>query len=158
MFASSLASAHLTLNCPSFLLQKWGGDPESKDNRLSGSQTLFLHIKQTVKNVSRLSKDTLFFQTFEEISRGLLAYANLLESKIPKKPDTSHLTPRTCIILPFESRAHSPILLSVGRAEEIQAVCLIVNTAEYCNETMPHLEESLKKVTSLNLLVSIGSG
>jgi hypothetical protein len=109
----------LTLVCPSFLLQKWGGDPESKDNRLSGSQTLFLHIKQTVKNVSRLSKDTLFFQTFEEISRGLLAYANLLESKIPKKPDTSHLTPRAsslpCVLV--FSAAHLSLVYLVRRGD-----------------------------------------
>jgi hypothetical protein len=31
-------------------------------------------------------------------------------------------------------------------------VCLIVNTAEYCNETMPHLEDSLKKVGFVNLV------
>jgi len=73
-----------------------------------------------------LSTGQILFSIFWEYQQGLLAYASLVESRLPRKPE-----------LPSSSELNQ---------NEIRTTCLIINTAEYCNETLNSLQESMTKV------------
>merc|ERR1712025_739232 len=113
--------------------EKWEPDPIDSDDstRLMGSDELFLYVKKSIKRCSRLAKGEVLFKLFNEYKRGLALYVDLLDSKLPRGESLkSGLDPE-----PLEL-THLQVI----------STCLILNTAEYCNDTIPSLQESIKKL------------
>lgn len=102
--------------------EDWKIEEEKLKARLSGSDELFLHIKRSVGRCARLTTGKVLFDVSYEYIRGISNYRQLLLSRLPRKPDSQGE-------------------ISV---DEIRTTCLIINTAEYCNETLPSLEEKVR--------------
>jgi hypothetical protein len=107
-----------------------GSSEESKTkDRFNGSDDLFLYIKQSINRCSKLTKNITFLELFKEYRRGLDIYADLLLEHIPKRSEYQ--------------QQNTNFSLSV---QEIYQCCFIVNTAFYCSETIPALQDSIKKL------------
>jgi hypothetical protein len=107
------------------LQEKWAPDAEdleSLEKRLAGSDDLFVYVKKSSKRCAKLTNKGTFFSVFVEYRRGLSLYADLLRSRISQAPNPPPTTTRDTV-----------------------ALCLLANTAEYCNELIPSLEGSIKR-------------
>eukprot|EP00899_Mesostigma_viride_P016160 jgi/Mesvir1/24545/Mv21883-RA.1 len=106
---------------------------EGRENRmLSSSTQLFLHIKRSFKRCSALTKAETLFQLSKVFQRVLKAYATKLSTKLP----------RTSVL---STNAGTDWHVKMTDREK-QVTCYIVNTAEYCVETVGQLGDTIGKV------------
>jgi len=83
---------------------------------------------------------------------GLILYADLLESKLPEKDTTTN--PDIALSIgdraPFAKTQMTNVLmfnLLYGLVTgQVKSTCLILNTAEYCSETVSQLQDMVQKV------------
>jgi hypothetical protein len=76
--------------------------------------------------VNRLARDQTFFQMFRVYRSGISSYVDMLDGRLPARvPGRTEEKP-------------------CGRGE-LQQMCVIVNTAEYCYDTLPPFGESVRK-------------
>lgn len=102
--------------------EKWNSPEESKaKDRFGGSDDLFLYVKNSINRCSKLTRNQTFYQLYQEYRRGLQLYCDLLDKHLPRKGDGVALSDRELIL-----------------------ACYIVNTGEYCNETIPALEGNIR--------------
>jgi len=85
-------------------------------DRFGSSNDLFQYIKNSINRCSKLNKNTTLIALFQEYKHGLRLYCQLLESKLPRKPEGQTLN-----------------------QTEVVLTCFIVNTCEYVVETLPGL-------------------
>ncbi|CAI2168563.1 16218_t:CDS:10 [Funneliformis geosporum] len=97
-------------------------DDDNSTSVLQSSIDLFLYYKETLVNCSKLSTRKPFYDLCIVFSKWLRTYANeVLIGKLPKE----------------ERRAMT--------RDELKLICLILNTADYCYNTIPQLEDKLKE-------------
>mmetsp|Transcript_50232 Transcript_50232/g.98478 ORF Transcript_50232/g.98478 Transcript_50232/m.98478 type:complete len:804 (-) Transcript_50232:278-2689(-) len=101
-------------------------DDASEEARLAGSDELFVYIQKSIKRCARLTTDLTFYKLFCEYCTGLSLYCDLLWTRVPGGGE--------------ENPYPNPLSLSGSTA-----LCLVINTAEYCAETCPALGETVKK-------------
>ncbi|RIA90779.1 Vps53-like protein [Glomus cerebriforme] len=89
---------------------------------LQSSTELFLYYKETLVNCSKLSTRKPFYDLYVTFAKWLRAYANdVLIWRLPKE----------------ERRAMT--------RDELKLICLILNTADYCYNTISQLEDKIKE-------------
>ncbi|CAG8457600.1 10592_t:CDS:10 [Funneliformis mosseae] len=97
-------------------------DDDNSTSVLQSSIELFLYYKETLVNCSKLSTRKPFYDLCIVFSKWLRTYANdVLIGRLPKE----------------ERRAMT--------RDELKLICLILNTADYCYNTIPQLEDKLKE-------------
>jgi hypothetical protein len=108
--------------------ETWQGD-ETNPRILASATSVFLNIKKVFKRCSNLTRGKTLFAVHQVFVQVLIAYAKALNERI----DVAALN---------ATDARRP---EAQRAAEIKCICLIVNTAEYCNETVGPLGDSMVK-------------
>ena len=99
--------------------ERWTAPDESKaKERYGGSDDLFLYIKNSITQCNKLNRNEIMFNLYLEYRRGLGLYCEMLDRHLSKKDQLSD--------------------------REVQMTCWAVNTAEYCGDTIPGLENSIK--------------
>lgn len=88
---------------------------------------LFAAMKGSMTKCSGFSTHNTLFDVFQVFRKVMAQYADRLSSQLPSTG----------------SRTQASL-----DAKGVQAVCCVIGTAEYCDETLPQLEESLQKVIS----------
>lgn len=88
---------------------------------LNSSLFLFNHIKTLMKRAGQYSRSQTMFDIYQVIKRSLKFYMEELVIRIGKEANKKDLE---------------------GAVEN--AVCFIINTAEYCRDTLASLAESIK--------------
>lgn len=101
--------------------EQWDDHSSTANDRYPGSDEFFMYIKKSLKRCSKLDTRKVFLDITHEYRRGLRGFASMLADQIPLKTDK---TPRLALF-------------------ELKRVCRIVNTANYCIETLPQLQETL---------------
>lgn len=118
--------------------EKWVLDEkdEDEDKHLKGCDEVLLYIKGSVKRCTKLTKGDILFKLFQEYEKILAMYVDVLRTRLPVEcvQDESQLAKG------IPPREPSPLSKT-----QIGSLCLIVSTAEYCAQTLPALENSLKK-------------
>eukprot|EP00963_Diacronema_lutheri_P002401 scaffold155_cov347-Pavlova_lutheri.AAC.80 len=108
-----------------------------EDNKvLMSSMELFLHMKRSLKRCSALTRNQTLFSLFGSFQKILLSYAKRLEDKLPRPPAGMNAVPSS-------DRYDWQLRIS---EEEVETICNIVNTGEYCLETTTSLGENLTKI------------
>eukprot|EP00931_Biecheleriopsis_adriatica_P034116 TRINITY_DN1973_c0_g1_i3.p1 TRINITY_DN1973_c0_g1~~TRINITY_DN1973_c0_g1_i3.p1 ORF type:complete len:845 (-),score=210.09 TRINITY_DN1973_c0_g1_i3:73-2607(-) len=106
-------------------------DNEDEDGGLeprylyNSAPELFAAMKGSMTKCAGFSTHNTLFDVFQVFRKVMTQYASRLSAILP----------------PVGSR--TPM-----EAKQVQAVCCVIGTAEYCDETLPQLEESLIKVIS----------
>lgn len=113
--------------------EAWVGD-ETNPNILASSTSVFLNIKKVFKRCSNLTRGKTLFAVHQVFVQVLIAYARALIDRASLAAS-----------MVMDSRRPEE-----QRAAEIKCVCLIVNTAEYCNSTVGPLGESMSKALEDN--------
>lgn len=90
-----------------------------------------MYIKKAIKRCTALTTSTTFFTLAKEFKACLAKYAKILRSKLPP-----------------------PTARTLGEGGEVD-VCYIINTAEYCTDTVPQLEDMVKAKIDLSYAESI---
>ncbi len=97
---------------------------------LSSSVNLFGYIKQSVKRCSGYSTGQTMYQVQKEYQEVLSQYSNVMIGKLPK-PHSG-------------SGTGASYRFGDGNAVLTMA-CLVINTAEYCSETVPQLGDMVRE-------------
>eukprot|EP00752_Nemacystus_decipiens_P002803 g2616.t1 len=103
-------------------------DDIDRDRKLpvfSTSVNIFVYIKNSIQRCTKFTSGQTFFDLHSEYKSCLRAYANLLQAKLPVLQGTT------------------PQQQHVVDDGEV-AVCYVVNTAEYCADILPQLEDMIK--------------
>ena len=108
--------------------ETWAGD-ETNPNILSSALSVFLNVKKVFKRCSNLTRGRTLFAVHEVFLQLLSAYAKTLRERAQA----------AC------ASAIDHRLPEAQRSSEIKTMCLIVNTAEYCVETIGPLGDSMIK-------------
>jgi len=90
----------------------------------ASAPSLFAAMKQSMMKCAGFSTHNTLFDVFTVFRKVLAQYAEKLEKHVPARPTK-----------PLDSTA-------------VQAVCCVIGTAEYCDETLPQLADSLLRVIS----------
>lgn len=98
--------------------EDWTGQDPSV-TRLTKSDSLFIYIKKSMERASRLDRKKVLFDIFQEYKLGVQGYCEQLLSKIPTSRDLGE--------------------------HQVHMICQIINSAEYCAQTLPQLQESIVK-------------
>lgn len=109
---------------------------DEENKVLVSSMELFLHMKRSLKRCSALTRNQTLFSLFGSFQKILLSYAKRLEEKLPRPSAGLNAVPSS-------DRYDWQLRIS---DEEIETVCNIVNTGEYCLETTTSLGENLTKI------------
>lgn len=78
----------------------------------------------TFRRANKLNSTEIFLNVVREYERMLTTYARVLDEKIPRKME----------------------MMPELNSQETRLICKLINTCEYVSETLPSLEEQLKKV------------
>ena len=108
--------------------ETWAGD-ETNVKILSSATSVFLNIKKVFKRCSTLTRGKTLYTIHTVFTQLLINYARALSMRLAAATTSAVDTRRT----------------EDQRAAELKCVSLIVNTAEYCNETIGPLGESMAK-------------
>lgn len=102
------------------------GDEDLLAGVLTSSSDLFLYYRQTLVAMARLSTKKPLLDLCKLFGKWLLAYADLLTSKLPRFADFCW----SCWWFSIrEDEKH------VNSNDEIKFVCLVINTSAYCQNT-----------------------
>ncbi|CAK9099194.1 Vacuolar protein sorting-associated protein 53 A (AtVPS53) (Protein HEAT-INTOLERANT 1) [Durusdinium trenchii] len=94
---------------------------------------LFAAMRGSMQECARFSTHNTLFDIFQVFRKVMNQYASKLSSILPPPGHKLSLD-----------------------AEGVQAICCVIGTAEYCDETLPLLEESLTKIISADFQDRIG--
>ncbi|CAM9322492.1 unnamed protein product [Hapterophycus canaliculatus] len=100
-------------------------DRDRKLPVFSTSVNIFVYIKNSIQRCTKFTTGQTFFDLHHEYKSCLRSYANLLQAKLPTSQGPAGL------------QQH---LVDDGEV----AVCYVVNTAEYCADILPQLEDMIK--------------
>ena len=101
--------------------ERWSHPEESKArDRYGGSDDLFLYIKNSINQCNKLNRNEILYNLFLEYRRGLQLFCDMLDRHLSRKEQLSE--------------------------KEIVMTAYIVNTAEYCIDTVPQLEQSIRGI------------
>lgn len=106
-----------------------GTDAVDRDGMVPMFETanrLFLNIKACMKRCTQLNTGQTLFSLYREFKTVLAAYAELLQNGLPSS-SSSHFPGDTYVIKP----------------EVAEQVCVTINTADYCANTIEMLQEQL---------------
>ena len=117
--------------------EQWENDG-GENNVLMSSTQVFLHIKKSLKRCSLLTKGQTLFDLSSCFKRVLQAYSARLTLRLPCSASNK---PMTGMATTTSSDWH----VKFDENEE-KVVCLIINTAEYCYETVDSLGQSIAKL------------
>ena len=118
--------------------ETWEGDVEGTDGNVLGSCVqVFLHIKKSLKRCSSLTKGETLFNLTQAFERVLCLYATKLIGRLPATASSGSAL--------VASSGTSDWHVKMGDADE-RVACIIINTAEYCYETVESLAESCAKI------------
>jgi len=118
--------------------ETWEGDVEGTDGNVLGSCVqVFLHIKKSLKRCSSLTKGETLFNLTKAFERVLCLYASKLVGRLPATASSS----AALVARSGTSDWH----VKMGERDE-RVACLIINTAEYCYETVESLAESCSNI------------
>ncbi|QDZ18793.1 Vps53-like vacuolar protein sorting-associated protein [Chloropicon primus] len=109
-----------------------------ENNVISSSVQVFLHIKKSLKRCSLLTKGETLFNLSSSFKRVLQAYSERLISRLPRNTSNKSMNSMATTV---SSDWH----VKFDDKEE-KVVCLIINTAEYCYETVDSLGQSIAKI------------
>lgn len=122
---------------------KGAADDVDRDGKLpvlSTSVNAFAYIKNSVNRCTKLTTGQTFFKLYKEFKGSMAAYAAALKNTLP---------------LPVSGG-------SVGLSQQYKiaeggevAICYVINTSEYCAETLPQLEEIVKSKIDVSYKDSI---
>lgn len=96
----------------------------------SSSVHMFAYIRNSVKRCTALTNGQTFFDLQNEFKRCLQSYSLRLLQKLPASP-------------PGGTNDSSGVRVKLGEKQE-EELCFVINTAEYCAETLPSLEEVIR--------------
>ncbi|GAB9465070.1 Vacuolar protein sorting-associated protein 53 [Globisporangium polare] len=99
----------------------------------SSSVHMFAYIRNSVKRCLALTNGQTFFDLHNEFKRCLHLYAQRLLAKLPASPPGGATG--------SDGSNFAKVKLSDKQEEEL---CFVINTAEYCAETLPSLEEVIR--------------
>jgi hypothetical protein len=102
--------------------ETWQVDAGATTAVLGSATALFLNIKKVLKRCSQLTRRETLFRLHQVFQKVLVAFAQRLSAKIPSLPSAVKLSD-----------------------SDERMVCYIINTAEYCRETVNPLGESVAK-------------
>ncbi|OQS02626.1 vacuolar protein sorting-associated protein 53, partial [Thraustotheca clavata] len=102
----------------------------------SSSVNMFAYIRNSVKRCTALTVGQTFFDLHVEFKYCLTLYSQRLIAKLPAFASSELLSPAST-----PSHQSSRWRLSDKQEEEL---CFVINTAEYCAETLPSLEEVIR--------------
>jgi hypothetical protein len=108
--------------------ETWSGD-ETNSNILASATSVFLNIKKVFKRCSNLTRGKTLYAIHQVFAQLLLGYARALTDRLSIAALNAVDARRT----------------EEQRLAEIKCICLIINTAEYCNETVGPLGDSMVK-------------
>jgi hypothetical protein len=105
----------------------------------TSSVNMFVYIKNAIKRCTALTTSTTFFTLSKEFRTCLNRYAKHLRGKLPGPTGPTG--------------AASPVF-KLAEGGEVD-ICYVINTAEYCTDTVPQLEEMIKAKIDLSYAESI---
>jgi len=108
--------------------ETWAGD-ETNSKILSSATSVFLNIKKVFKRCSALTRGRTLFAIHTVFTQLLVNYSRALSARLATASRSAVDARRT----------------EEQRTADLKCVSLIVNTAEYCNETIGPLGESMAK-------------
>ncbi|CEO98176.1 hypothetical protein PBRA_006290 [Plasmodiophora brassicae] len=114
----------------------------SSCQRYKGSDQIFLYIKTSMKRCIRLDQPQILLDVHEVYCAGLQGYCKVLESHVPvlsKRAPEAPAIPGAGAI-----PVVAPTVPDLTTAQ-LQSLGVLINTAEYCSETLPQLQESISK-------------
>ncbi|XP_011010101.1 PREDICTED: vacuolar protein sorting-associated protein 53 A [Populus euphratica] len=123
--------------------ETWDIEEGGQNNVLTSSMQLFLIIKRSLKRCSNLTKNQTLLNLFKVFERVLKAYAAKLKARLPKGGMG---------IVAAATGMDGQIKTS-DRDERV--ICLIVNSAEYCQITSGELAESVSKIIDHQLATGV---
>lgn len=103
---------------------------------LRSATQLFAQARNAVTRCVQLSTGQTLFELYKEIADAMGNYSNGLVERMPKAaiPNAAALPGDTYTINENEA------------PKIVDAICLVINTSEYCAETVPKFAESVQKV------------
>ncbi|CEG46053.1 vacuolar protein sorting-associated protein 53 [Plasmopara halstedii] len=102
----------------------------------SSSVNMFAYIRNSIKRCLALTNGQTFFDLHIEFKRCFQLYSQRLHEKLPVTSTGPSDSLESSSI-----GTHKKIKLSEKQVEEL---CFVINTAEYCAETLPSLEEVIR--------------
>ena len=118
--------------------ESWAVEGEEGSAVLGSSAQVFLHIKKSLKRCSSLTKGETLLQLTQAFTRVLCKYAQKLLARLPSTASASS---------PLATGLNTTDWHVKMDGDEERVACLIINTAEYCYETVEGLAESCVKLT-----------
>eukprot|EP00850_Spirogloea_muscicola_P021727 SM000259S08749 [mRNA] locus=s259:135499:140355:- [translate_table: standard] len=126
--------------------ETWEAEEGSQPRILASSTQVFLHIKRSFNRCSALTRSLTLFKLYKVFQRLLRAYANRLGGRLPKAGTgivaAATATDVQAKVSPISGAGPYVLLSDAGcpwqlTDREERVCCYIVNTAEYCHETVP---------------------
>ena len=114
---------------------------DERSQVLSRSTDLFLYIKRILKRCSSYTRGEKLLDLQRVFNKHLTSYATALDTRLSRHHSTNPVTG-----------------LSVGSTlpdAERQVTCLVINTAEYCCETVRQLAASIGRLVNESLAEEI---
>ena len=121
--------------------------PESGENAvLSSSVQTFLHIKKSLKRCSALTTGQTLFDLSRAFQKVLRQYAGRLITRLPSSGQggAGNAMGLGATVAQAGPAGSTDWHVRFAEGEE-EVVCLVINTAEYCYETVEQLEASVSK-------------
>jgi hypothetical protein len=109
---------------------------------LRSATQLFAQASNAVGRCVQLSTGQTLFELFEETTASMAAYAASLQDRMLPRPLAAGAAGAPAAQLPGETYA----VTEADVPRLVDGICLVVNTSEYCAETVPKFAESLAKV------------
>ena len=113
--------------------ETWEVEDDDENNVLQSAPLLFQHIKKSLKRCSALTRGKTLVNLMRVFQDVLRAYASRLEGKLPKTGSS------------MSALQGGDWHVKITNDEET-IMCLIVNTAAYCFETVGQLSENVEKL------------
>ena len=111
----------------------------------NSSINLFVYIKNSINRCTALTTGQTFFNLYKEYKKALVSYANLLNAKMPQSITSTSTTAAMMNLASGAPASSTPsrTYYKIPPGEEA-TVCQVIDTCEYCAETIETLEELVK--------------
>ena len=110
----------------------------------TSSTNLFIYIKKSIERCTALTRGTTFFLLYKAFDEALKKYSNVLSQKLPQPSLASNLGGISIASLSSNSSsATSSASYKIPPGEEL-TVCHVIDTCEYCADTVEALEDLIK--------------
>ena len=106
------------------------------------STDLFVYIKNSVTRCTVLSKDRTFFLLYEVFRESLEKYSKVMYQKMPSSVSTTG-----SFAFGSSNILSSTVQYRIPQGEEV-TICHVINTCEYCSETIDALQELITEQIS----------